>query len=361
MQNLENLIINMCNDLLPEQLSKVVELLKSLFKTSITDMSTLSKVVKNEKKDFCCPFCQSNLVVKNGHTVKKIQRYKCKDCNRRFNDNTLTTCFRTRQSYETWLEFFKCMNDKLSIRKTAAKLNLNKNTVFSMRHKVLNVLSNFRESVELKGKVEADEMYLGINLKGLSKEKMPRFSKPRQSCKNTKRGINNHQVCILTAIDEYDNIFLKIVSNGPITSNEVINTFQKKSDNIEILVTDCKSSYEKYAKDFSIKLEQIKSGTYKNLNGYTLSEINGLHSNFEHFLSTFKGVSTKHLQGYIDWFIFDKYLNYSVEIIEQINIMMNYSISKESKLICADIYQKEFPFNIYEAYSDYNYSSSPVY
>ena len=84
---------------------------------------------------------------------------------------------------------------------------------------------------------------------------MPRFSKPRSSKGGSKRGISNHQVCIASAIDEYDNCFLEIAGAGPITSEQVKNIFKDKAKEINCLITDCKSSYEKFAKENNINLE----------------------------------------------------------------------------------------------------------
>ncbi len=58
------------------------------------------------------------------------------------------------------------MNDKLSIRKTAAKMKVNQNTAFLLRHKVLDCISERRKNIKLKGVVEVDETYESINLKG---------------------------------------------------------------------------------------------------------------------------------------------------------------------------------------------------
>ena len=209
------------------------------------------------------------------------------------------------------------MSDKLSIRKTAAKTELNKNTIFLLRHKVLASLAERRKNTKLKGNTEADETYESINLKGTKKINMPRLSKPRATKGGSKRGISNHQVCIASAIDENDNLFLEIVGTGPITSEQVTNVFKNKIDKISVLITDCKSSYEKFAKENNIKLEQVKSGTYVNNNGYNLSNINSLHSELATFLATFKGVSTKHLQHYLDWFCFQKLINYTTEVLKQ--------------------------------------------
>lgn len=129
-------------------------------------------------------------------------------------------------------------------KKTVVKMGCNKNTVFLLQHKVLDSISEIRKATKLKKKVEADETYESINLKGTKPKNMPRASKHRSSKGGAKRGISNHQVYIASAIDEYDNCFLKIVGTGSITSEQVINVFKDKIEKIDCLITDCKSSYK---------------------------------------------------------------------------------------------------------------------
>ncbi len=336
-------------EMTPKELELLIKFLEKTLGLKLIEKKTLSKIIKQEKNNLNCPHCNSNNIIKYGFSETKIQRYKCKDCNICFNSTTNSVCYHSKITFDKWKIFFECMSDKLSIRKTAAKMEVNKNTVFAMRHKVLKALKIFRENVKLTGQVEADEVSIPINFKGLSQNKMPRFSKKRKSASKKL----NHKVCILGAIDENDNEFLEIVGNGELTSDEVKKSLGSKSDNISLLITDCRSSYEAFAKENNIKLEQIKSGTYKNLNGYTLSEINGLHSNFFGFLSSFRGVSTKHLQGYIDWFVYKKYIDYTTEIINQPEKMLYYVMQQNASITIKEIYNKPFPFDINEAYSDY--------
>ena len=347
------------NDLLPDEIEETIKFLENILGIKEKEKSTLSKLVNREIGKLCCPFCESINIIKNGHSKKGVQRYKCKKCLHRFCDTTNTLSNNSKLTYKIWLEFFKCMNDKLSIRKTAAKLQLNKNTVFGMRHKVLNALATFRENKKLSGEIQCDEKYESINLKGIKPQQMPRFSKPRKSQGGSKRGISNHQICIASAIDENDNIYFKIVGNGAITTKMVEKAFYNHLEKNCIMITDCKSSYEKFCTDNKIKLEQVKSGTYKNLNGYNLSEINALHSNLDLFLKSFAGVSTKHLQQYLDWFVYQKYLTYSIEILEQPQVLMNYALSRKSYIKISDIYSMDFPVNIYDVYSNYNFTPSP--
>lgn len=340
----------------PKDLEKVIKLLQELLGISFNSKNTISKVVKQEIENIECPHCHhSDCVIKSGFTKNKIQRYKCKHCNKKFIVSTNTLCYRSKLLFGDWKIFFECMADGLSIRKTAAKMGKNKNTVFAMRHKVLNALSTFRENVKLSGEIQADEFTIPINFKGMKEETIPRFSKKRKSASKKV----NHKVCVLGAIDENDNGYLQIVCNGEITSNDIENALGSKLNNGTTLITDCRSAYESFARNHNLRLEQVKSGTYKNSNGYTLSEINGLHSNFFNFFSRFRGVSTKHLQGYIDWFIYKKYIDYTVEIINHPTDLLYYSIKQKKSITIKDIYNTPFPFNINDAYADYN-SAPPI-
>ena len=341
---------------MPEEINAAIRKLTDALEIVKCRKNTNSKFVDTEKEEICCPRCKSNNIIKNGHDKNKVQTYYCKDCSKKFSSCTNTPLSHTKLKYNQILIFFECMNDKLSIKKTAAKMNCNKNTVFLLRHKVLDSISTIRKSIKLKGKTEADETYESINLKGTKIKNMPRFSKLRSSKGGSKRGISNHQVCIASAIDEYDNCFLEIAGAGPITSEQVKNIFKDKAKEINCLITDCKSSYEKFAKENNMNLEQVKSGTHVNNNGYNLGNINSLHSELATFLSHFKGVSTKHLQHYLDWFCFQKLINYTVEILDQPLTMMKKSVINVCSTYSNNVYDNTSGIDFCNVYSDYNFS-----
>lgn len=352
-------IIDIYN-LLPEEITEIIEKLTDALNIVKKKKNTNSKFVNKEKEKYVCPHCQSSNIIKNGHDKNKVQTYKCKNCKKKFNACSGTLVAHVKLTYEQLIIFFECMNDKLSIRKTAAKMKVNQNTAFLLRHKVLDCISERRKNIKLKGVVEVDETYESINLKGTKKDKMPRFSKPRSSKGGSKRGISNHQVCIASAIDEFDNCFLEIVGTGPITSVEVEKAFTGKIDEVTIFITDCKSSYEKFLKGNNIQLEQVKSGTYVNSNGYNLANINSFHSEWSTFLSHFKGVSTKHLQHYLDWFCFQKFINYTTQVLKQPLTMMKKSITKKCSITSNNIYNNFSGIDFNSVYLDYHYSSLTI-
>ena len=339
------------NNMTPLDLEKFINFLQTLLGDALENKNTISKVVKQETENMECPNCHcDDCIIKSGFTKNKVQRYLCKKCNKKFISTTNTLCYRTKLTFGDWQLFFECMADCLSIRKTAAKMHKNKNTVFAMRQKVLQALSIFRSNVKLSGEIQADEFSIPINFKGMKQSNMPRHSKKRKSASKKV----NHKVCVLGAIDETDNQYLEIVGNGEITSKKIEESLGPKIEEGTTLITDCRSAYESFAKEHNLKLEQIKSTTYKNENGYTLSEINGLHSNFFGFISKFKGVSTKHLQGYIDWFVYKKYIDYTVEIINHPKEILYYAIKQKSNITIKNIYNATFPFDVDKAYDDYH-------
>lgn len=350
-------IIDIYN-LLPDEIVNAISKLQRALEIVTQRKSTNSKLLHREKKKTVCSKCDSSNIVKNGHTKSGVQTYKCKDCNHRFNDASNTMIANSKLNYQQISTYFECMDNHLSIRKTAKKMGVSATTVFLLRHKVLSALSHIRKQTKFKGIVETDELYESINLKGTKKGNMPRFSKPRSSKGGSKRGISNHQVCIASAIDEYDNCFMEVVGTGPITSDQVKDVFKNNMSECELLVTDCKSSYEDYAKGQSLHLEQVKSGTYVNDNGYSLANINSLHSEFETFMSSFKGVSTKHVQGYCDWFCFRKFINYTVDLLKHSTYLMNESIVHPTNISRINIYSPDCVINFNEVYANYNYHAS---
>ena len=341
-------------DLIPSQLRELLEKIRSVLDIVEMSKNTTSKVVHNTQSSSVCPFCSSNRIVKNGKTKTKIQTYKCKDCNKRFNDLTGTLFTRSKLNMQQIEELFECFHNCSTLRDVSEKLHVNLKTAFLYRHKILNILTDINEKTALQGQIESDEYYISINLKGTRKD-MPRASKPRKSHGGSKRGISNHQVCVASAIDEKDNTYFSIVGTGPITTEEIEKVFSSRMNSSSTLITDCKSSYEKFAKNHNIKLEQIKSGTYVNSNGYSLGNINSLHSNLEQFLSPFRGVSTKHLNGYLSWFAFSKLLKYTTELLDRSKKIMDTTIIQNTSITVNNIYDNTSNIDFFDVYKEYSY------
>ena len=239
-----------------------------------------------------------------------------------------------------------------SIRRIAEENNISNYTSFRLRHKVLYALKKFVENIKLSGNIQSDEKYFSINLKGTRKEKMPRYSKKRTSKGNGIRGISHHKICVVSSIDENDNLLLKIVGLGRCTTDMLKNSLGKKLDNAKSINADSASAYQDFCEDNQLTLNAIPSGFHSN-DIFNISEINGIHSQLETWFSKFRGVSTRHLQEYLDWFVYIFTMKKSfmlskikTEAYSKLLIDSNYIKSN-------DIFNIKMPIDLNVAYSEY--------
>lgn len=174
---------------------------------------------------------------------------------------------------------------------------------------------------------------------------MPRMSKKRTSKCSSLKGISHHKICIITRIDEDDDLVLRIAGLG----RESVEHYQILNDKIEnpkLLITDQAWGYTTYAKQLRCEWNQIPTGAHKSPNGNDFNGLNGIHSELKLWLKKYHGVSTRHLQWYLDIFVFKKMLIYKYE--RQNRIYNAYLLSLPSKigLFVKDICSQPFPINL---------------
>lgn len=337
-----------------DELREIIEILNNKLELLEGSKKAICNMVLKEKELLCCTRCHGTNINKNGK-YKERQNYICKDCHKKFNSLTGTIFHHTHLTYKQIEKAFDSMINLFSIRKTAKIVKISTKTAFTLRHKIMSCLKVIVNSFKLSGEIELDEYYLSINLKGTKKEDMPRASKKRTSHGRNKRGISNHKICITSGYDENDNIFFTVAGTSSVTSQMIKDTVVPKINNSTKIITDCKSSYESIAIENNWNLKQIKSGTYSDENGNNLANINSLHQQLKLYLSNFRGVSTKHLQEYLDLFCFLKYLNWSVEYEEQLKEFKNKVCIKNTNITYSNVCCNYSIFDFYNIYRDYSF------
>lgn len=304
------------------------EIAEILSKLSSDEKKILFEMIKDENTEeisndelfsngISCPICGDiEHIVKNGKRSGN-QRYICKRCKKSFVANTNSILERTHKPISIWKKFLECMVHGMSILKTAELCNINKNTAFAWRHKVLDALSQILGDTSLEGIVEADETFFILSYKG-QKKGLPRKPKNRGGSAS-KRGISNEQVCVPCAIDRKGKVVSKISNLGRIQTQDLHKVFDGKIKNKSVLCSDKTSAYIKFSADNDLKLIQLKGGKEK-LDIYHIHHVNAYHSGLKLFLKTFKGVSTKYLNNYLVWNVF---VNRKGTIKEKINGMLD--------------------------------------
>lgn len=315
-----------------------------------------AKVISNFKESLTfCKECGC-LLHKNGKTKNGIQKYVCSECKKTYSETTGTIIYKSKLPFEVWKNVIDNLLNGFSVRRIAEENNISIVTSFKIRHKVLFSLKKFIDDIELSGNIQSDEKYFSINLKGAKPQNMPRHSKKRTSKGNGLKGISHHKVCIISAIDENDNLYLKVAGLGRCTTDMLRNNLSHKIKKVDSIIADSATAYQDLCEEKNIKLIAIPSGFHADgINN--ISEINGVHSQLETWISRFRGISTRHLQEYLDWFVY-------IFIMKKRFCLSKLKTESYSKLIINNnyistnwIYTVEMPIDLNIAYAEYNYQS----
>ena len=345
-------IKELLNDLDPvtiiEFKNYLFENLTELCSTKNSNSKVISKFKEKEK---CCNKC-GYILHRNGKTKNGVQKYICSICKLTSSETTNTIVCHSKLSFEIWKNIIDNLLNGFSLRRIAEENNISLLTSFRLRHKVLCALKNFINSIKLSGNIQSDEKYFSINLKGTKTENMPRYSKKRTSVLSSYKGISHHKVCVVSSIDGNDNLLLKIAGLGRCTTNMLKESLGKKLNNAKSIIADSASAYQGFCKEYKLTLNAIPSGFHSD-GIFNISEINGVHSQLEVWLKKFRGISTRHLQEYLDWFVYiftmkKRFLlnKIKTESYSTLLIDNNYIKSK-------DIFKTNMPINLNIAYAEY--------
>lgn len=116
----------------------------------------------------------------------------------------------------------------------------------------------------MSGEIQSDEKIFSINLKGSSSNKMSKFSKKRTSTFSLYIGISHHKVCVVSSIDEKDNLLLKITGLGRGTTEMLENSLVKKLKNAKSINADSASAYQEFCLKHNSKLNAVPSWFHSN-------------------------------------------------------------------------------------------------
>lgn len=281
--------------------------LSVLVESKSTVLANVAQEIKAKRVRKPCFHCNSANVWKRGVQTGN-QMYQCKDCRKWYSESTGTPMDGIHLKHR-WQEYVRLMQEGKSIKRIAAIMGINVKTSFDWRHKILSALAE-REPAKLGDIVECDEMELALSNKGdRGLERQARKRGTDFSRSSSGEPVNTVQV--VTAIDRQGNRYLKAVETKRINASQVRKTVGKKLSKGATLITDQHSSYIKYTKGLkTIKHKTVKASEQKQNSDkvINLQRVNNTHKQLQDFLDRFNGVSTKYLQNYLNWFLYQKEL-----------------------------------------------------
>jgi len=286
---LTNMILEMFMKLNYTEKQHIYEMLKDEMHPNDYDDSIIDEVRLSRFEDgYTCPHCASKEVVRYGKSKGK-QRYKCKTCEKYFNDFTGTPMAYTHKP-ELWLKYMNCMIKGMSLRESAKILKVSHVTLFYWRHKILSGIKQIENKV-FRDIVEADETYFLYSEKGKRKIE---GRKPRKRGGASKyRGISKEQVCVLVARDRSKSTVSEVACMGRINKATIEDKIGNLISENTTLCTDAWKSYSTFALERNLAHYKLNASERKYVikNIYHIQNVNSFHSNLKNWIKRFKGVA----------------------------------------------------------------------
>ena len=286
-----------------------IDQIKDLFKTlnyseQVALLKELANSVqkqteKHEEVGTCkCPSCQSQKIIKNG-SINGRQKYKCKGCNKSFSSSTGTSLhgIKKKGKYEEYKRVL-LTEGLFPLKIMALRIGISEQTAFDWRHKILCTLKT--DDTQFDGIVEIDDIWFLYSQKGRQGLK---YSRKRGGSNH--KGDNNYQAKLLVTSDRNGTHDLSLARIGRLKSEDIQRKVGGKFKKGATLVSDKHSSISAFAKKNGINHVGFKSSQHGADKEHHIQLVNNMASRLKNFINgNLKGVSTKHLQCYANWFSF---------------------------------------------------------
>jgi transposase-like protein len=241
-----------------------------------------------------CPHCQGTSLGKWG-SANGLKRYRCKTCLQTFNALTGTPLAQLHKR-ELWLDHGQALADGISLRKVAARLDVDLTTAFRWRHRFMQAPQAVKAKT-VAGIVEADETYFLRSLKG--QRKLARAPRKRGG-KASKRGLSDEQVPVLVVRDRHAATTDQVLEDRSEASITAVLGFVVAKDSV--LVSDAARAYRAFADKAEIPHIGLNASAGQRVWGiYHIQNVNAYISGLKGWLQRFKGVATKYLASYLGW------------------------------------------------------------
>lgn len=283
-------------------ISKILELYYTL---TLNEQSDLLIILNNQSygsdipilKPDNCPHCNGSNIVSNGSS-KGRSRYRCKACKRSFGELSDTN-FSNIKKLEKFKLFKNIMFTEgiIPLQTMCQRVGISIQTSFDWRHRLTNSLTN--EDVKFDTETQLDDLNFNYSQKG---RKGLKYSKERGGSK--KAGDNNFQVKILAATDKSQTV-MKVAKIGRISKVDIEHNLGKHFESNVKLVSDAHPSIIGFAKENNLKHVSFKSKNHIAKTGENVQYLNRQAEALKTLVNrNCKGVSTKYLQNYANWFSF---------------------------------------------------------
>lgn len=259
---------------------------------AVESIKFVSKILETPKEDTICPHCDSKNLLRWGK-VSDMQRYRCKRCKKTFNSLTKTPLARLRKKGR-WLEYSKCLEEGLSVRKAAERCEVSHNTTFRWRHRFLFNAKSIKP-LQLSGIVEAQAGIFPLSFKGSKKDYIEYVEKNGKNPSPEKVHVlfckDRHRQQCDNMIMKFESTVVSKVLKGLISSDSLVCSASKILIENGLKTLGLQHAYIDIVGGETVRKNVVH---LNNVLQYKLQLFN--------WMLRFRGVATKYLDSYLSWF-----------------------------------------------------------
>lgn len=286
-----------------EAKDKIIKMFKGLSETNrellLQELSIQNASLNSQPKDEpsnCCPYCKSRLIIKNGKRGE-LQKYRCKLCRHIFTSRSGTVLHKMQKRDK--FEYYKTLMEEsyMSLKEIASKVGISHQTAFDWRHKILSAVEGDSDG-KFEGIAEIDDVWFLYSQKG---RKGLKYSRKRGG--SHRQGDNDYQAKLLIAADREEHLSLSLIRVGRMTKADLERKVGDKFSENCTLVSDKHRSISAFAKSEGVEHVKFKSSDHTAGGEHHVQSVNNIASGMKSLVNhRFRGVSTKYLQSYANWY-----------------------------------------------------------
>lgn len=286
-------IKNFVNSLSYEELNCCLYATKERIVSDKLGYQSLEEGALKLNRKIACPNCKSTNFKLDGFTTKnKKQRYKCRDCGKRFQIMSDSIFNSTKLNLVKFYEYVQLMIGNVQLELIESVVNISHKTALLWRHKIFKTVENYQNKVILSNTVWLDEIYI-------------HDTKYKHEISDKKlRGLSKEQICIVLGIDVHKNLIAKIIGNGKSSSSEILSSLQDHIKPMSLIKHDGDFSHTKLISYLNCSEEVFKSIVKDKDYEENMSLINSFSSWIKRYLYRFIGMNQNNLQSYLNWFVY---------------------------------------------------------
>lgn len=239
-----------------------------------------------------CPKCGTRgIMVKNGKTQNGSQRYRCNSCHKTSIINASPTKHLHHSDY-LFRKFIGYMIDDVALDVIARNLNINIKTAHYYRFLVFHSLQDYQNQIILSGSILIDETFISIREK--------RYKIVKSDGKDF-RGISFNQLCIVTLISLQGLCVARVSSRAMPSPDDDKDLFNINIGDVYRFLHDGNTKQDQFTGQFECDAINVRKSDDETL---STKLIDSLHSNLKRYLFKHAGYRLKHIQHYLNFFVF---------------------------------------------------------